>query len=488
MRVRVTRSEPIFAAAAILLLACQTVVAGPGVQVRVALQSESGGSSLLDERITEGRQALQVAPTLSWSWEGRGWSSGIFLAPSVDLPARRPGSELSSVTGLWRVRARFGKRVLLAGRLWRAHVDFQEDTRWLGRDRTGVQFAGQLKLQSRVYLDAVYEHTRSRYGMPDAGNHTLDPAARLCAAAGIAQSDKSRGHGPPDWARERQEEQKVDETPLADPAEERSTPAEELTSEESGPDTLDQAAFAVRPDRRSRRHEVETGVTWVEPAFWVSTRVALVDNGCSLPGYRYRGFRINGSGDWHHRKWVIRLRGGSEWRRYDGGGKPAVWNFLRVAGELSYGLMSWVEVFATGHRETGRRGGERAFDPWTFVSAGVRVSFDLGTRSRDGRPERRSLAPQRRGHEWVFRYQDHGADTVQLVGTFNDWSAAGYGLEEVGEGVWEIAVQLGPGAYEYAFLVDGKRWVSPPRAPMYADDGFGNRNGVLVVAAEEESR
>jgi len=34
--------------------------------------------------------------------------------------------------------------------------------------------------------------------------------------------------------------------------------------------------------------------------------------------------------------------------------------------------------------------------------------------------------------------------------------------------------------------VDGEKWISPPEAPMYADDGFGNDNGVLVVEAGNE--
>ncbi len=35
--------------------------------------------------------------------------------------------------------------------------------------------------------------------------------------------------------------------------------------------------------------------------------------------------------------------------------------------------------------------------------------------------------------------------------------------------------------FVFMFVVDGKQWVSPPMAEDYADDGFGARNGIVVV-------
>jgi hypothetical protein len=33
------------------------------------------------------------------------------------------------------------------------------------------------------------------------------------------------------------------------------------------------------------------------------------------------------------------------------------------------------------------------------------------------------------------------------------------------------------------FLVDGAEWMTDPEAQRYAEDGFGNRNAILAVAA-----
>jgi hypothetical protein len=31
------------------------------------------------------------------------------------------------------------------------------------------------------------------------------------------------------------------------------------------------------------------------------------------------------------------------------------------------------------------------------------------------------------------------------------------------------------------FVIDGERWITPPLADDFVDDGFGSRNGVVVV-------
>lgn len=75
-----------------------------------------------------------------------------------------------------------------------------------------------------------------------------------------------------------------------------------------------------------------------------------------------------------------------------------------------------------------------------------------------------------------------GARTVALVGTFNDWDPAAMPLRaEAAGGVWTIEVPLEAGRHEYAFVVDGDRWVADPRAPAAIGD-FGEPNSVVTVA------
>ena len=72
---------------------------------------------------------------------------------------------------------------------------------------------------------------------------------------------------------------------------------------------------------------------------------------------------------------------------------------------------------------------------------------------------------------------------VSVAGSFNQWDATAAPLAPSGAaGVWTATVAVPVGQHQYAFLVDGRRWVSDPGAPT-VDDGFGRRNSVVSVAA-----
>jgi hypothetical protein len=45
---------------------------------------------------------------------------------------------------------------------------------------------------------------------------------------------------------------------------------------------------------------------------------------------------------------------------------------------------------------------------------------------------------------------------------------------------WTAVVPLPPGEHLFMYIVDGV-WVTPPQAADFVDDGFGARNGVVVV-------
>src|SRR5713101_7114534 len=74
-----------------------------------------------------------------------------------------------------------------------------------------------------------------------------------------------------------------------------------------------------------------------------------------------------------------------------------------------------------------------------------------------------------------------GAKLVGLAGTFNQWDQSATPLVRAGsDGVWTVTVALPVGQHQYAFVVDGRRWVTDPAAPG-VDDGFGRRNSVIAV-------
>lgn len=76
-----------------------------------------------------------------------------------------------------------------------------------------------------------------------------------------------------------------------------------------------------------------------------------------------------------------------------------------------------------------------------------------------------------------------GARRVAVAGTFNQWDRSAAPLVPAGtSGVWTTTLALPVGQHQYAFVVDGERWVVDPGAPA-VDDGFGRRNSLVAVTA-----
>jgi len=77
------------------------------------------------------------------------------------------------------------------------------------------------------------------------------------------------------------------------------------------------------------------------------------------------------------------------------------------------------------------------------------------------------------------------AKQVTLAGTFNRWDPGTTALARVGDdGVWTVTLGLPAGQHQYAFVVDGQRWVVDPAAPA-VDDGFGRKNSLVSVSVAQ---
>src|SRR6267378_2771326 len=73
------------------------------------------------------------------------------------------------------------------------------------------------------------------------------------------------------------------------------------------------------------------------------------------------------------------------------------------------------------------------------------------------------------------------ARAVNVAGTFNQWDPRATPLVRAGaNGMWTATLKLPAGQHQYAFVVDGVRWVPDPAAPA-VDDGYGRRNSVLTL-------
>ena len=85
-----------------------------------------------------------------------------------------------------------------------------------------------------------------------------------------------------------------------------------------------------------------------------------------------------------------------------------------------------------------------------------------------------------------FRLQASDASTVRLAGSFTNWQPQ-YDLHQSAPGVWTNTLPLPQGVHDYAFVIDGQRWVPDPTAQSI-DDGFGGTNSRIAILPPDQSR
>src|ERR1043166_1934261 len=74
------------------------------------------------------------------------------------------------------------------------------------------------------------------------------------------------------------------------------------------------------------------------------------------------------------------------------------------------------------------------------------------------------------------------AKQVCVAGSFNEWKPEKTPLMRAGNGRWVGDLSVGPGRYEYLFVVDGQ-WLPDPNAKESVANPFGGTNSVLTVSA-----
>ena len=84
-----------------------------------------------------------------------------------------------------------------------------------------------------------------------------------------------------------------------------------------------------------------------------------------------------------------------------------------------------------------------------------------------------------------FRLQATDASNVKLAGSFTQWQPQ-YELLQSSPGIWTITLPLPLGVHDYAFVVDGQRWVADPYAQA-VDDGFGGTNSRIAILPPDQS-
>ena len=79
-----------------------------------------------------------------------------------------------------------------------------------------------------------------------------------------------------------------------------------------------------------------------------------------------------------------------------------------------------------------------------------------------------------------FELYAPNAQEVFVAGSFNGWQPSTLPLQKHGSDRWVVELMLGPGKYEYRFVVDGE-WTDDPLSSAFVSNPFDGLNCVLVV-------
>ena len=83
----------------------------------------------------------------------------------------------------------------------------------------------------------------------------------------------------------------------------------------------------------------------------------------------------------------------------------------------------------------------------------------------------------------LTKNQANMADTVSVVGDFNNWDVPAGALNKLKDGSFSQTLELESGkTYQFRYVADGKTWFNDEEADSFQDSGHGDaQNGVLKL-------
>ena len=83
--------------------------------------------------------------------------------------------------------------------------------------------------------------------------------------------------------------------------------------------------------------------------------------------------------------------------------------------------------------------------------------------------------------EILFKVEAPEGSVVQIAGDFNEWVPESLSFtESQGRPLWHKTISLGPGSYEYKYLVDG-HWIADPANDSTVEDAYGGVNSLISL-------
>jgi len=76
-----------------------------------------------------------------------------------------------------------------------------------------------------------------------------------------------------------------------------------------------------------------------------------------------------------------------------------------------------------------------------------------------------------------------GAESVYIVGDFNDWDIHANPMEKLGNGNFTATLELEPRReYEFRYLINESKWENDWNADKYVKSPFGDSDNSVVIA------
>ena len=74
------------------------------------------------------------------------------------------------------------------------------------------------------------------------------------------------------------------------------------------------------------------------------------------------------------------------------------------------------------------------------------------------------------------------ANSVHVVGEFNDWSETANPLKKYKNGSFKAIVNMEKGTkYQFKYLIDGEKWMNDTEADSYVSNDFSGENSVVIT-------
>ncbi len=86
-----------------------------------------------------------------------------------------------------------------------------------------------------------------------------------------------------------------------------------------------------------------------------------------------------------------------------------------------------------------------------------------------------------------FKVNLPDAQSVVLVGDFNEWNTTAHPMKKNKAGTWKIDLTLNAGEYQFRYLVDGCNWKNDESASSVPNH-FGSQNSVVTVSYSTSKR